>query len=135
MNWPGRVVLLIIIIVSLSLFLRKFVAALRTILAAKPDVDFRLSPLGPRIRKVLWEVVAQGQVITQRPLPGIAHAFLRPDIRQGHLDPIRSWSCPEALSPRWSVLKAGSGARRRIRASDSPRPAPSGRSPGADRAR
>lgn len=76
MNWPGRVVLLIVIVVSLSLFLRKFLAALRIILAAKPDADFRLSPIGPRIRKVLWEVVAQGQVIAQRPLPGLAHALV-----------------------------------------------------------
>jgi len=76
MNWPGRVVLLIVIVVSLSLFLRKFLAALRIILAAKPDADFHLAPVGPRIRKVLWEVVAQGQVIAQRPLPGLAHALV-----------------------------------------------------------
>jgi Fe-S oxidoreductase len=76
MNWPGRVVLLVVIAVSLSLFLRKFLAALKIILAAKPDADFRLAPIGPRIRKVLWEVVAQGQVIAQRPLPGLAHAFV-----------------------------------------------------------
>ncbi|MGB9235843.1 MAG: heterodisulfide reductase-related iron-sulfur binding cluster [Terriglobales bacterium] len=76
MNWPGRIVLLIVIAVSLALFLRKFLAALRIILAAKPDADFRLAPIGPRIRKVLWEVVAQGQVIAQRPLPGLAHALV-----------------------------------------------------------
>ena len=76
MNWPGRILLLIAIIVSVSLFLRKFGAAVRTILAAKPDADWRLKPIGPRIRKVLWEVVAQGLVIAQRPLPGLAHAFV-----------------------------------------------------------
>ena len=76
MNWPGQVVLLIAIIVSVSLFWRKFGKALRIIRAAKPDADFRLRPLGPRIRKVLWEVGAQGLVIAQRPLPGIAHAFV-----------------------------------------------------------
>jgi len=76
MHWPGRIVLLIIIVVSLALFLRKFLAALRVILAAKPDADFRLSPIAPRIRKLLWEVVAQGQVIAQRPLPGLAHALV-----------------------------------------------------------
>lgn len=76
MNWPGRILLLIAILVSLSLFLRKFGAAVRTILAAKPDADWRLQPIGPRIRKVLWEVVAQGLVIAQRPLPGLAHAFV-----------------------------------------------------------
>jgi len=76
MSWPGRIVLLILIVVSVSLFLRKFLAAARIILAAKQDADFHLFPLAPRIRKVLWEVVAQGQVIAQRPLPGLAHAFV-----------------------------------------------------------
>ncbi len=76
MNWPGRVVLLIAIFVSLFLFWRKFGAAIRIILASKPDADFQLRPIGPRIRKVLWEVAAQGQVIAQRPLPGLAHAFV-----------------------------------------------------------
>jgi Fe-S oxidoreductase len=76
MNWPGRVVLLIAIFVSLYLFWRKFGAAVRIILASKPDADFQLRPIGPRIRKVLWEVVGQGLVIAQRPLPGLAHAFV-----------------------------------------------------------
>ena len=76
MNWAGRVVLLVVIVVSLSLFLRKFLAAIRIILAAKKDADFRLAPIGPRIKKVLWEVAAQGQVIRELPLPGLAHAFV-----------------------------------------------------------
>jgi len=76
MNWPGRVVLLIAICVSLFLFWRKFGLALRIILASKPDADFQLRPIGPRIRRVLWEVAAQGKVIAQRPLPGLAHAFV-----------------------------------------------------------
>ncbi len=76
MNWPGRVVLLIAIFVSLYLFWRKFGAAVRIILASKPDADFQLRPIGPRVRKVLWEVAAQGLVIAQRPLPGLAHAFV-----------------------------------------------------------
>lgn len=76
MNWPGRVVLLIGMFVSAFLFWRKFGRALRIILAAKPDADFKLRPIGPRIRKVLWEVGAQGLVIAQRPLPGLAHALV-----------------------------------------------------------
>jgi Fe-S oxidoreductase len=76
MNWPGRVVLLIAICVSVFLFWRKFGPALRIIMASKPDADFHLRPIAPRIRKVLWEVVAQGLVIAQRPLPGLAHAFV-----------------------------------------------------------
>src|SRR5271165_1952663 len=76
MNWPGELVLLIAILVSGFLFSRKFGRAVRIILAAKPDADFELRPIGPRIRKVLWEVGAQGLVIAQRPLPGLAHAFV-----------------------------------------------------------
>ena len=76
MNWPGRVVLLIAIFVSVYLFSRKFGRALRIIRECKPDADFQLKPIGPRIRKVLWEVGAQGLVIAQRPLPGLAHAFV-----------------------------------------------------------
>jgi Fe-S oxidoreductase len=76
MNWPGRIVLLIAIIVSVSLFWRKFGRALRVIRESKADPDFKLRPIGPRIRKVIWEVALQGQVIKERPLPGLAHAFV-----------------------------------------------------------
>jgi Fe-S oxidoreductase len=76
MNWPGRVALLIAILVSVFLFWRKFGAVLRIIRESKPDADFQLRPLGPRIRKLLWEVAAQGLVIAQRPLPGLAHALV-----------------------------------------------------------
>src|SRR5207249_1107528 len=48
----------------------------RIIRAARATPDFELAPLGPRIRQFLWEVVAQGKVILQRPLPGLAHAFV-----------------------------------------------------------
>jgi hypothetical protein len=71
MNWPGRVVLLVAICVSLFRFCRKFGAALRIIRASKPDADFQLRPILPRLRRVLWEVAAQGLVIAQRPLPGL----------------------------------------------------------------
>ena len=35
-----------------------------------------MAPIGPRIRQVLWEVALQGKVIRERPLPGLAHAFV-----------------------------------------------------------
>ena len=76
MNWTGRIVLLLAILISVWLFWRKFGRVLRIILESKPDADFQLRPIGPRIRKVLWEVAAQGLVIAQRPLPGLAHAFV-----------------------------------------------------------
>lgn len=76
MNWTGRIVLLLAIVTSVSLFWRKFGRVLRIIRESKPDADFQLRPIGPRIRRVLWEVGAQGLVIAQRPLPGLAHAFV-----------------------------------------------------------
>ena len=63
MNWTGRIVLLLAIATSVTLFWRKFGRVLRIILDSKPDADFQLRPIGPRIRKVLWEVGAQGLVI------------------------------------------------------------------------
>jgi Fe-S oxidoreductase len=49
---------------------------LRTILQCKPDADFTLGLLSRRIRDFVWEVLLQGKVIRQRPLPGLAHAFV-----------------------------------------------------------
>src|SRR5439155_1360578 len=43
---------------------------------AKPDADFQLRPIGKRFWKFVWEVMLQAKVIRQRPLPGIAHAFV-----------------------------------------------------------
>jgi Fe-S oxidoreductase len=43
---------------------------------ARPTPDFDLLPLGPRIRDFLLEVAGQVKVIQQRPLPGLAHAFV-----------------------------------------------------------
>jgi Fe-S oxidoreductase len=76
MNWTGRIVLLLAIFTSGWLFWRRFGRVLRIIRDSKPDADFQLRPLGPRIRRVLWEVGAQALVIAQRPLPGLAHAFV-----------------------------------------------------------
>ena len=53
--------------------LRRFCSRIR---AAKPDADFSLRPVGPRVRELLWEVMLQAKVIRQRPLPGLAHAFV-----------------------------------------------------------
>ncbi|HUA14382.1 MAG TPA: heterodisulfide reductase-related iron-sulfur binding cluster [Verrucomicrobiae bacterium] len=76
MNWTGRIVLIIAVMVSVGLFWRRFGRVLRIIRESKPDADFQLRPIWPRLRRVLWEVGAQGLVIEQRPLPGLAHAFV-----------------------------------------------------------
>ena len=61
---------------SLAGFWWRFGAVLRKIRAAKPDTDFSLFPIGPRVRELVWEVMLQAKVIRERPLPGLAHAFV-----------------------------------------------------------
>ncbi|HEY1341580.1 MAG TPA: (Fe-S)-binding protein, partial [Bryobacteraceae bacterium] len=75
-SWPERIVLIVLLAVSLGLFWYRFRRVVDVIRRARPTPDFHLSPWGPRIRQFLWEVVAQGKVIVQRPLPGLAHAFV-----------------------------------------------------------
>ncbi len=69
-----KLLLIALTAASAVLFWRRFGAVLRTILAAKKDPAFSLSPLGPRIRDFILEVGLQSKVIRQRPLPGLAHA-------------------------------------------------------------
>ncbi|MEQ1948182.1 MAG: (Fe-S)-binding protein [Bryobacteraceae bacterium] len=57
-------------------FWLRFSRVLRKIQQAKPDADFKLNPIGKRVSAFVWEVMLQGKVIRQRPLPGLAHAFV-----------------------------------------------------------
>jgi len=61
---------------SAAAFGRRFGPVLVTIQAAKRDANFSLHPIAPRIRDFVWEVLLQGKVIRERPLPGIAHALV-----------------------------------------------------------
>src|SRR5712691_1746117 len=61
---------------SLYAFWRRFGPVADIIRRSKPDADFKLQPVAPRVRKFVWEVLLQGKVIRERPLPGIAHAFV-----------------------------------------------------------
>src|ERR1700721_1039434 len=75
-SWLETAILLVLICVSAYLFwmrLRKPVDAIRR---SRDNPDFHLHPLGPRVRQFVWEVLLQGKVIQERPLPGIAHAFV-----------------------------------------------------------
>ena len=47
-----------------------------TITASRKEAAFRLAPLGPRVWEFFWEVICQAKVIRERPLPGLAHAFV-----------------------------------------------------------
>jgi Fe-S oxidoreductase len=57
-------------------FWRRFGKILGKILQSKMDPGFRLFPLGKRIGDFVWEVLLQAKVIRERPLPGLAHAFV-----------------------------------------------------------
>ena len=48
----------------------------RIVRESKPDADFKLAPVGRRAGAFLWEVMLQGKVMSQRPLPGLAHALV-----------------------------------------------------------
>lgn len=61
---------------SASGFWRRFGPVLRMILASKPDPGFQLRNIPARLRDFVWEVLLQGKVIRERPLPGLAHALV-----------------------------------------------------------
>ena len=48
----------------------------KNILRAKKDVGFSLAHVGRRVWEFFSEVLCQSKVIQQRPLPGLAHAFV-----------------------------------------------------------
>ena len=61
---------------SLAGFALRFLRVARKIREAKPDADFKLAPVGKRVWDFVSEVLLQSRVIRQRPLPGLAHAFV-----------------------------------------------------------
>src|SRR5271169_3870419 len=71
-----RLLFLALLLASVYGFWRRFGEVVRKIRQAKPDPGFKLHPIGRRIRDFVWEVMLQGKVIRQRPLPGLAHAFV-----------------------------------------------------------
>ena len=75
-SWVERAVLLVLMAASLALTWRRLGKVVDTIRRSRETPDFQLRPLGPRIRQFVWEVKLQGKVIQQRPLPGLAHAFV-----------------------------------------------------------
>ncbi len=71
-----RLVFAALALASALFFSRRFAPVLKKILASKREPDFRLFPLGRRVWDFFWEVLCQAKVIQQRPLPGLAHAFV-----------------------------------------------------------
>jgi len=64
------------LVVSVYSFWWRFGKVWRTVLRSKPDPEFHIQPVGRRLANFLWEVLLQGKVIAQRPLPGLAHALV-----------------------------------------------------------
>jgi Fe-S oxidoreductase len=71
-----KIIFLIALAAAASGFWLRFNKVLARIRAAKPDPDFSLRPLGKRTWDFFWEVMCQAKVIRERPLPGLAHAFV-----------------------------------------------------------
>jgi Fe-S oxidoreductase len=76
LTWAESVVFLVLLAASLLGFFYRFGKVWRTVIHSKEDPDFTIQPIGRRVRDFVWEVLLQGKVIRQRPLPGIAHALV-----------------------------------------------------------
>jgi Fe-S oxidoreductase len=63
-------------VISAVLFWRRFGPMLKRIICSKKDADFSLFPIGRRAWDFFWEVLCQAKVIRERPVPGLAHAFV-----------------------------------------------------------
>lgn len=71
-----KLLLALLIVISLAGFFWRFSGVLRNIFTARRDPDFHIAPIGRRIWDFFWEVLCQAKVIKERPLPGLAHAFV-----------------------------------------------------------
>ncbi|MBV9266728.1 MAG: 4Fe-4S dicluster domain-containing protein [Acidobacteriaceae bacterium] len=71
-----RWLLLALILVSVWLFILRFRVVIDRLVHAKRDSDFRIQSIGCRAFRFFSEVLCQTKVIRERPLPGIAHAFV-----------------------------------------------------------
>jgi heterodisulfide reductase subunit C len=76
LSWPESALFLVLLAASIFWFWRRFGKVWRVVRQSKPDADFRLQPIARRAADFIWEVMLQGKVIAQRPLPGIAHALV-----------------------------------------------------------
>jgi Fe-S oxidoreductase len=71
-----KLLLAVLIVASGALFWQRFGRVVDLILKSKKDPGFHLAPLGRRVWEFFSEVLCQSKVIRQRPLPGLAHAFV-----------------------------------------------------------
>jgi Fe-S oxidoreductase len=71
-----KLLLVVLVAASAGGFWLRFRVVLDKILKSKKDASFHLFPISKRVWDFLWEVAFQAKVIRQRPLPGLAHAFV-----------------------------------------------------------
>jgi Fe-S oxidoreductase len=75
-TWLETCILSILLVASLWGFWRRFGPVFRLIRGSRNEPGFQWNSLAPRAGKFLWEVMLQGKVIRDRPLPGMAHALV-----------------------------------------------------------
>ncbi|MCX6620995.1 MAG: (Fe-S)-binding protein [Acidobacteria bacterium] len=75
-SWLEVNFFLLLLAASLYSFWLRFGPILNNIRRAKKDPGFQLRPAGRRVLNWIWEVALQGKVIRERPLAGLAHAFV-----------------------------------------------------------
>jgi Fe-S oxidoreductase len=71
-----KLTLAALIFTSAGLFWKRFGVVLDKILKSRKDPGFHLGNIGKRVWDFFWEVLCQAKVIRERPLPGLAHAFV-----------------------------------------------------------
>jgi Fe-S oxidoreductase len=76
LTWPESALFLVLLAASLFGFWWRFGKVWQVVRESKKDPDFQLQPIARRVGDFIWEVMLQGKVISQRPLPGIAHALV-----------------------------------------------------------
>jgi Fe-S oxidoreductase len=76
LSWPESALFLALLATSILAFWLRFHRVWRVVRQSKKDPDFHLQPVGRRVADFIWEVMLQGKVISQRPLPGLAHALV-----------------------------------------------------------
>jgi Fe-S oxidoreductase len=71
-----KLLLAMVIVASMGVFAWRMRPIARNVWGSKKDTDFSLRPVGKRLWTFFWEVLCQAKVVRQRPLPGLAHAFV-----------------------------------------------------------
>ena len=76
LSTPESALFLALVAASIWAFWLRFGKVARIVAGSKKDSDFRIRPVGRRLADLFSEVLLQAKVIRQRPVPGLAHAFV-----------------------------------------------------------